>query len=264
MSRLPTAHCATPQLQKHTISNTFCSTNDESNPSFMRHTLFPLALLLLFSTCQKIDVEGDEPQDDAPTSQGGTSTDSDSDADSDTDIYSDTVTTTGNGNSSNTTYPQSSTIIDGHIVISRTTTDNDTLLTFISLTEWSNVASAYHETRSDEAYTLATQYIEGNLSGWRIPTLDDAKALKDIYDTTPTEDGSMPDDTLAQINNILVAAGGAPLTAWQAKDSYPAYRYLCQDATYTFSLKGNTNRTKAGAKTFYNLRLLKDSVITTK
>lgn len=144
-------------------------------------------------------------------------------------------------------FPVPCTLYQNHIVAFVDTLAPDSaLVTLISLYEWSNLASAYHESRSDEARSIALCYQEQNLTGWHIPTADEAKRLRTTYG----------DDTemFAHLNNLIASIGAHPLTSQNGDSNV---RYLCEDAQKTFSFVSGSSITKAGAKvTAYHLRLL--------
>ena len=130
---------------------------------------------------------------------------------------------------------------------------------FISLAEWRDVYSAKNMSHASDAIDIASHYREGDLTGWRIPTKAEARMLKDEYLSGMEE--YVLSSSLQQLNATLTTSGGEPVNAWLKKTDYPAYRYLCEDATYTFSLKSGSTISAAGKTTKYNLRLVKDSVI---
>ncbi|MBR0037711.1 MAG: FimB/Mfa2 family fimbrial subunit [Bacteroidales bacterium] len=142
-------------------------------------------------------------------------------------------------------------LADGHVVAwieDESDTHCDAYL--ISLNEWENVASAYSETNADQAETIAEAYREGGeqgeVSGWRIPTKDEAALLKTRYSA----------DACIPLNNIMSKADG--VTWGLTTDQGENIRYLCNDAQHTFTLgSAQSSITKAGSKTTYRLRLVK-------
>lgn len=139
--------------------------------------------------------------------------------------------------------------------------DNDHHIVYVSLNEWNNIPSALGNADNTKAIDIAAHYNEGGISGWHIPTRAEARYICNRYNRTYSESG-VYDDALETLNNNIETAGGKRLTVWYNKDSKPAYRYLCEDATYSYSLKTGSNITKCGTVTKYNLRLIKDSIIT--
>lgn len=142
-----------------------------------------------------------------------------------------------------TALPQPGTVCDGHIVASITSEGTALLL---STQEWSNLTSAYYEADPGVAQSLASNYTEGTLTGWAIPSREEAETLRDLWG------GS----SLAAINASLTYASLTPLSAKDEKGDN--VRYLCDNATYTFSFAANSQFTAAGrtVKT-YRLRLVK-------
>lgn len=140
--------------------------------------------------------------------------------------------------------------------------DNNHHMVYISLHEWNNISSALSEGGNNIAEGIAQRYEEGHVKGWHIPTRVEAKYISAKYSRAYNNGVEKYDDALQTLNNNIETIGGQPLSVWQNKDSKPAFRYLCEDATYSFSLKTGSNITKCGAVTKYNLRLIKDSVIT--
>lgn len=131
----------------------------------------------------------------------------------------------------------------------------------VSLYEWHDVYSTYSSTNSTQALDIVGRYKEGGMTGWRMPSKEEAKKLRDTYNSYPENSGIHLSDTLQSLNAKIAALGGRTLRAWESKDGCPAYRYLCSEADSSFSLKTGSSTTKAGTKTKYNLRLVKDSVI---
>lgn len=132
---------------------------------------------------------------------------------------------------------------------------------YISLKEWHDIPSANSPENGTTAHNIEKSYREGDITGWHIPTREEAKMLKSIYSCNAS-DAAYP-SSLNAINEQLSSLGGDEIHAWEAKSNFPAHRYLCEDATFSFSIKAGSNIT-AGATTLntkYHLRLLKDSVI---
>lgn len=142
--------------------------------------------------------------------------------------------------------------IDGHVIVFR---DQSSLpqirLTLLSLDEYEQVTSAYHSVSPQMAAEYASGYKEGTLTGWRIPSKEEGKTLKDMYGTA---------EKLKDLNSVIESLGGVPVYNTSAMQSN--IRYLCEDATYTYCVKAGTSVTKAGANPTYYLRLLKDTIIT--
>lgn len=151
---------------------------------------------------------------------------------------------------------------DAHVVASETRlTDGRRRVMYVSLYEWGKVYSYFNEEASDMALDLAARYKEGDITGWHIPTKEEAKALRGQYNRSDDVESDTYDDPLQTINEEIVKAGGKKLRVSEKKDGKTAYRYLCDNAQYTFSLKSNSKTTKAGKTTLYHLRLVKDSLL---
>lgn len=214
--------------------------------------------LLLAASCQKIDA------DDIPSSgsDNETNTPSGSADGSATDPENNSDTT---GKLSLRQQPDGSLLLptDQHVIaLSSPIDDNTDKAILISLYEWQGIASAYSDINSAQAVEIAGKYKEGTVAGWRIPTKDEGKKLRELYYGYDVDGVDCLSDSLQSFNTRLTSLGGWELRAWQLKDGHPAYRYLCEDGTYSFSLLLASNTTKAGTKTKYNLRLVKDTLIT--
>ncbi len=116
---------------------------------------------------------------------------------------------------------------------------------YLSLMEWTDIVSANNEGNPRQAKEIAAEYNEGGMTGWRMPTAEEAKELKNLYG------GS----NLASLNESLQALGGTPLSDIDEKGE--KVRYLCDDGLKTFSFADNTTVSNAGAKSTYRLRLVR-------
>lgn len=152
--------------------------------------------------------------------------------------------------------PRPCSVWDGHIVAlvdNETTTEADLLL--LSLSEEENVLSGFSSVPND-ASNIANAYSENGLTGWRMPTKEEATRLKNLYF------GS----NITGLNNAIESVGGKALTQTEKDKNV---RYLCEDATYTYSFGVSSNGnslsvSKAGESVKYRLRLVKSvHVITT-
>lgn len=115
---------------------------------------------------------------------------------------------------------------------------SEALVTLISLYDWNALPSARNASAPTLATSIAQGYQEYELTGWRIPTADEAKALRGTY--AATED----------LATLLHAADASPIDM--------SARYLCEEAQKTFSFAPNTTVSTAGAKASnYRLRLVK-------
>ena len=137
--------------------------------------------------------------------------------------------------------PKQGSVWNGHVVAY--IDGCDALL--ISLLEWKDLTSALYEADPDVPVNIATSYTEGDITEWAIPTSDQARLLRTCWK------GS----SLATLNTAMTDAGG---TALSLTDDGKNVRYLCQDATYTYSFAESSSITAAGktVKT-YRLRLVK-------
>lgn len=142
-------------------------------------------------------------------------------------------------------------------ILSGVMENGDTYHLLVSLVEWNGIK--LQSCSKDSIMHLAAVYREGTLTGWRLPTKDEAKVLKEVYLTDPTE--GIP-EALRKINSTIVNYGGMPIVAYDTvKVKQDAWRYFCSNADSTFSLKKGSTVSYAGQKTSYNLRLVKDTVI---
>lgn len=151
---------------------------------------------------------------------------------------------------------------DSHVVALESSVDGGgRRVVYISLYEWSNVHSLLSAAFPNMANDKAAKYKEGSVTGWRIPTKEEAKALRDRYNRSDDMESEVYDDDLQMLNDEILKAGGKKLRVTEKKDGKTAYRYLCDDAQYTFSLKTSSKTSKAGKTTLYHLRLVKDSLL---
>ena len=144
--------------------------------------------------------------------------------------------------------PQPLTLWDGHLVIaaipSSAAAPTSATLTLLSLFDWDNLTSALNTTTPTQATTYASGYSEYDLTGWRIPTEAEARILSTIY----RENADL-------IDALLLEAQASPVVLTDDKGNSP--RYLCEDATKTYSFK-NSTITNAGATVKnYHLRLVR-------
>lgn len=118
----------------------------------------------------------------------------------------------------------------------------------MSIADFGSVASALHTSRGNEAADIALDYTENGLTGWIIPTKEDALSLRTKY-LEYNED----------MQSMLTEGQADPL--WLTDEKNNNVRYLCEDATKTYSFKDGSsyNGVKdAGATvTTYHLRLVK-------
>lgn len=141
-----------------------------------------------------------------------------------------------------TAIPEQGSEWNGHVVAY--VDGNDALL--ISLNEWTSLTSAYYEADPDAASRIASDYREGTIDNWIIPTSDQARLLRSVWK------GS----AIHPLNTVITNLGGSPIALTEDNDKNALY--LCQSATYTFSFSESGSIRAAGAtvKT-YRLRLVK-------
>lgn len=114
---------------------------------------------------------------------------------------------------------------------------SNTSMLCMSLEEWSDLNSDV--SLADE---YANTYTEGNLSGWRQPTREEAQIIKEFYGN-PLE--------FSHLNNLFLSLGGKGIST----DS----RYLCESSTYSYTFSNSGLVSKVGSKkSDYRLRLVKE------
>ena len=208
-----------------------------------------LWLMFCITSCEKAeDLVPAASVSDATASSG-----SDSSGSSGDDGNSDTAAEDADDWSTTDT----ATIINGHVVALTTGVYSDRVrFTLVSLKEWNDLKLS--ETSKNALQSIAAAYQEGTMTGWHIPTKDEAKSLKDAY-ACNYDDGYS--DAIKSLKAAVTALGGTKVSVYQLVKGYPAYRYFCSEADSTFSLNTNTNITKVGKSASYNLRLVKDTTI---
>lgn len=151
-----------------------------------------------------------------------------------------------------TELPTALSIWNGHVValvMDEKETEEDLLL--ISLTDYTDVYSAFAVGHENDALSIATAYNEDGLTGWKIPSNFELQSLKTIY----------KDDYLNYLNDVISQAGGEPIVLIDPKTKKGA-RYLCEKATVANSFASTSTKGTAGAKTKYYLRLVKKVHVT--
>lgn len=124
-------------------------------------------------------------------------------------------------------------------------TDTTAVLLLLSTTEWTAIPSAYNEETPEMAASLMKDYCEEELTGWDIPTRDEAKLMK----------AAIGGERVTSTNAVL-AANALPILQVGDDADGNAIRYLCDDATYSYAWDGSTI-SKCGAKRTYHLRAVK-------
>lgn len=126
-------------------------------------------------------------------------------------------------------------------------------LLLLSVNEWTKVKSAYNDTNPEESAEIASSYIEGDLSGWTIPTVAEASNMSSLHNVTFEE-------TLDALNTTISSIGGDVIIAMD--DNEKNIRYLCDDGKSTFVWRRNPDVRSAGASTKYSLRLVNHVKVT--
>lgn len=141
--------------------------------------------------------------------------------------------------------PQAGTVWNGHVVVEVDETQQGADLLLLSTLEWTGLTSSNYTADPDAAKRLAHAYCEGDLTGWRIPTKEEAQRLRTTYM-----------DRLSDLNQLMTLVSGRSVLA--VDDKSTTIRYLCQDASQSFAFVSGTSIAKAGAKAnTYHLRLVK-------
>lgn len=163
-----------------------------------------------------------------------------------------------------TSIPAPCTLWQGHVVAlvepvlspadSAQTTEARIIL--LSKSEWADLPSALNATNPNAALGIPATYSEGTLNDWRIPTATEAKILKATY--TPSQSsGPLLGGSASEPLNALLSSIAAP-TIQATDEKGTPIRYLCEDATRSFSFAPGTTISAAGTKaTTYRLRLVK-------
>ncbi len=138
--------------------------------------------------------------------------------------------------------PSPATLWKGHVVaVTDSTSHNTATLTLISLRDWDNMTGSNNAATPNMASDTAAGYEEFGLGGWSIPSESDARALFKAYNNLP----------LAQ---VMTDAGGDEIALTDKNDNV---RYLCQDASHTYSYKVNSILNAGAATKNYHLRLVR-------
>lgn len=152
-------------------------------------------------------------------------------------------------------FPKALTLWKNHLVLNVSPLYNGTARVWLlSRDECENVRSAYSST-PDMASVLAKRHSEDDIVEWRIPNREEASLIRKLYLSSAET-----------IDNLMVSAGGSPLMTVDEKGNN--VRYLCSDATETYSLKSGASYNgikEAGASvTNYHLRLVSEVVMKLK
>lgn len=112
--------------------------------------------------------------------------------------------------------------------------------------EYDDVSSAKNEDYPDEAEKLTELYAEEDVTGWEIPTTEEAKFLHEIY-TADTPNFNLINELLSSYTTLSTTE-----------------RYLCSNAEKTFSFTNISAPSTAGVKKKYLLRPVKRIVMYTE
>ena len=132
--------------------------------------------------------------------------------------------------------PEVGTIWNGTIVADMGEADETGVdLLLLSLDEW--------DAKTSDVPDLMSGYSVNGISGWRLPTRDEAIVLRSRFSG----------DNRLEINKLIAEYDN---TLWHIDADE---RYLCMkgDLYYSFKFTGGTSITKAGEKTVYYVRLVK-------
>ncbi len=137
--------------------------------------------------------------------------------------------------------PTIGSVWDGHVI----GYIEDGMALLLSTKEWTNLTSALYESDPEVASALAAVYAESGMEGWHIPTADEARLLKSVWNST----------TYEELNATMTSLGGDPVTLYEGSGNA---RYLCDNALRTFSFVTGGSVLAAGktVKT-YRLRVVK-------
>lgn len=148
-----------------------------------------------------------------------------------------------------TSIPSAPCLWEGHIVAS-TMPDEDgkaATLLLMSLCDEGGLTSAFNTSSPTSAFSTAQEYSEYALSSWRIPTEEEATALRNAYTSDPD-----------RMDALIEEAQGSAVVLTDDKGNN--LRYLCADAEKTFSFKQGSsyNSIKSAGTTVktYRLRLV--------
>lgn len=139
-------------------------------------------------------------------------------------------------------------IWNGHAVALVDSIDEHTEdLLLYSLAEWTDVNSI--KTSTTQADSIANSYVEGSLDGWRIPSSEEVKKLKTMYD--------IYEDNLS-LSSLLESAGGASVGYWEDWAGKDNTSYLCEGASRYYDFEKKAQSVYVVSKSnVYRLRLVK-------
>lgn len=103
----------------------------------------------------------------------------------------------------------------------------------------------------NKATAFAIKYAEDGLTGWGIPTVEEAKLIQK----------TLGGDQLVALNTILTQAKLATFLDYEPAKPTEKARYLCDAGNKTFSMADTGSPLKAGTKKKYRLRLVKSLLV---
>lgn len=149
-----------------------------------------------------------------------------------------------------------------HVIAIADTINKDSVhALLISMYEWQNIPTGLSD-KPTAAEDSARHYKEGSLTGWKIPSKEQAQALFNKFSSCPPDINTR----LIKTNKTIGKINGYPIRPWY--DNYEDLRYLCQDASHSFTLcntsgfRMSKTGTGTGSGKKYFLRLVKDTIIT--
>lgn len=147
------------------------------------------------------------------------------------------------------TIPEPRTMWNNHLVYKWEYDEEEPEIAMVYLLardEYDDVSSAKNEDYPDEAEKLTELYAEEDVTGWEIPTTEEAKFLHEIY-TADTQNFSIINELLSSYTTLSTTE-----------------RYLCSNAEKTFSFTNTSAPSTAGVKKKYLLRPVKRIVMYTE
>lgn len=138
--------------------------------------------------------------------------------------------------------PTPGSVWENHIVaLVEEKSDKAATLTLISLKDWDGMTAATNAATPTMAADAAKIYQEGKIGNWSIPTEEEARALFNAYNQYP-------------IATAISQAGGDEIILQSGSENV---RYLCAEATRTYSFKVNSVLNAGATSKNYHLRLVR-------
>ena len=142
--------------------------------------------------------------------------------------------------------PTDAEVINGHfvaVILPEAFSETATAL-LLSKKEWQSIPSANHATDSAAAINALTEYCEGELQNWTIPTKEETDLIS----------GTIGTFYISETNNILSENGFPILSYGELKSE--KIRYLCNDGKSSVDWESGRIQS-AGEKRTYHLRAVK-------